>query len=475
MREDYDAVVVGSGPNGLSAAITLKKEGLSVLLIEAKFVIGGGMRSDELTLPGFTHDVCSTSHPMSQHSSFLKELPLAKFGLQWVYPDIVVSHPLSRNEGVEVYTSVEATALQFGPDAERYKSLMNSLHKNWSNLTDSILKPISILDLNSDLIRFAIRGMMPTSFLAKKYTSEKLRALLGGMSGHNGESFNKMGTSAATLILLASAHKGGWPLVRGGTVNLAKSLFSYYTSLGGETQTNHNVSSLRDLPSSKILIFDLTPSQVLKIVEPKLSRFEKEKLAKYHYGVGTYKMDWAMDDIIPFTHDNSKRAGFVHLGGEFENIKMSHKLLAKGLYCKSPFILLSQPSIFDPSRSPEGKHTAYAYAHVPLGSNQDYSEIIESQIEKFAPGFRERILARHSMNCANIEGYNQNNVGGDILGGAQHLSKFLPKFPFSKSPYKILTKNIYMCSSSTPPGPGVHGMNGYNAAKLALKNEGYSA
>lgn len=473
MIEEYDAVVVGSGPNGLAAAITLKTRGLSVLLIEAREVIGGGMRSEELTLPGFIHDVCATSHPMSQNSIFLKGLPLDKFGLKWIYPELVVSHPLVNNMGAEVYSSVESTAVQFGDDTEKYKLLMRGLHKNWSKLTDSILKPISLTDLNQDLIRFGVKGMLPTNFLAKKYSDGKLKALLAGMSLHNGESINKPGTAAAALILLASAHQGGWPLVEGGTINLAKSLFSYYTSIGGKTETNLNITRLEDLPSSKIVIFDLTPSQILKIAAPKLTYFYRKKLAKYRYGVGTFKMDWALDDAIPFTHYNSRRAGFVHIGGGFDELKMNSKLLAKGYHHNAPFILLSQPSVFDRSRAPQGKHTAYAYAHVPLSSNIDYSKIIESQIEKFAPGFRDRILARHSMNCAFLENYNQNNVGGDILGGAQILSKFLPQLPFSRSPYQTSTRRLYICSSSTPPGPGVHGMCGYNAANLALRNERY--
>lgn len=470
MKSDYDAVVVGSGPNGLAAAITMQQAGLSVLLIEAKNEIGGGLRSAELTLPGFHHDVCSAIHPLAATSPFFQTLPLEKYGLQFLYPPIAAAHPFDGGTAAALHPSLYETALSLGKDEASYLKLLKPVASNWPRIKADVLAPLHFPSRPFAMASFGLRALTPATRLAKRFRTKNAKALWAGMAAHSMQPLSNAATSAIGLVLLAAAHTGGWPLVQGGSGVLAKALASYFVSLGGAIETDFYVRSLSQLPSSRAVLFDVTPRQLLPIAGHQFSSLYKWQLSRYRYGMGVFKIDWALDAPIPFTAAACHQAGTVHLGNTMEEIVAAEHLTAGGGHPEKPFVLLAQQSLFNASSAPAGKHTAWAYCHVPNGSGMDMTERIEKQVERFAPGFRQRILAMHVMNTTQMEMYNPNYIGGDINGGIIDIGQLFTRPALRWSPYKTSARGLYICSSSTPPGGGVHGMCGYHAAKRALKD-----
>lgn len=466
----YDAVVVGSGPNGLSAAITLQQAGLSVLVLEGKDKIGGGLRSAELTLPGFVHDICSAIHPMAANSPFLKTLPLDAHGLKYLYPPVAAAHPLDGGRAALLMHSVAETAQSLGEDAEAYRALIQPLIELWPNIDTDLLGPLSIPKHPIDFAQFGLKALPPATLLARLFKTDEARGLWAGMAAHSIQPLANLATSAIGLVLMVAAHRVDWPLPMGGSAAIAQALASYFTSLGGKIETGVMVKNLAQLPSAKAVLFDLTPKQLLAIAGERFSRLYQWQLSHYRYGMGVFKIDWALDGPIPFTAPGCRQAGTVHLGNTFEEIVESERLTARGQHPERPFVLLAQQSLFDSTRAPAGKHTAWAYCHVPNGSTVDRTEAIEKQVERYAPGFQDRILGRHTMNTVEIQAYNPNYVGGDINGGVIDITQLYSRPAVRWSPYQTSAKGLYICSSSTPPGGGVHGMCGYHAAKRALKD-----
>ena len=467
---DYDAVVVGSGPNGLAAAIALQQKGLSVLLLEAKKEIGGGLRSAELTLPGFTHDICSAVHPMATISPFFTTLPLHEHGLEFIYPPVAAAHPFDDGTAAILAGSVQDTASGLGSDEAVYRRLMEPIVRDWPVLAPELLGPLRFPKDPLSLARFGMVALSSATTLARRFHTREARGLLAGMAAHSIQPLTNLATSAIAVVLLTAGHVKGWPVPRRGSVAIADALASYFIQLGGRIETNTYIRSLSQLPSSRCLLLDLTPRQLLQLGGHHWSSLYQWQLERYRYGMGVFKIDWALDERIPFTAAGCRQAGTVHIGNTLEEIVASEASTAGGRQAEQPFVLLAQQSIFDPSRAPQGKHTAWAYCHVPNGSQQDMTGVIERQVERFAPGFRDRILARHVFNTAQLEEYNPNYIGGDINGGVIDIRQLFTRPALRWSPYRTSEKGIYICSSSTPPGGGVHGMCGYHAAQRALKD-----
>jgi phytoene dehydrogenase-like protein len=469
-KRDYDAVVVGSGPNGFAAAITIQQAGFSVLLVEAKDTIGGGLRSAELTLPHFIHDVCSAIHPLAVGSPFFKTLPLDTHGLEFIYPPLAIAHPFEDGKAAALYKSIEQTAQALGEDEQAYLKLMNPLVNDWPQVESDVLGPLHFPKHPIAMARFGWKGLTSAAYLAKRFRSEEAKGLWAGMAAHSIQPLSNAATSAIGLVLMAAGHLEGWPFPKGGSEAIANALASYFEALGGKIETNFYVHSLSQLPSSHAILFDVTPRQLLKIAGHKFSSLYKWQLQRYRYGMGVFKIDWALAEPIPFRASVCRQAGTVHLGNTLEEITASEQAVSEGKLPERPFVLLAQQSLFDPSRAPDGKHTAWAYCHVPNGSDADMTGRIEQQVERFAPGFRDVILRRHVMNTVQIEAYNPNYIGGDINGGIIDIGQLFTRPALRLSPYKTSAKGIYICSSSTPPGGGVHGMCGYHAARTALKD-----
>ncbi len=468
-RREYDAVVVGSGPNGLSAAITIAEAGHSVLLIEGYETIGGGARSAELTLPGFVHDVCSSVYPMAIWSPFFRRLPLAQYGLEWIYPSAPLAHPLDDGSAVLLERSVEVTAQNLGEDARRYIRLMRPLISAWPKLESSVQTPFGIPAHPFAAARFGLTVMRSASSVAKHdFRGEPARALIAGLAGHAVLPLERVPSAAFGLVLGIIGHTQGWPFARGGSQNIPNALAKHLASLGGEIVTGTMIESVDQLPRARAILFDVTPRQLLKIAGSRFPASFRGKLRRYRYGPGVCKLDWALAGPIPWQAAECGRAGTVHLGGTFDEIAASERDCWQGKHSERPFVLLAQPTLFDSTRAPAGKHTAWAYCHVPNGSNVDMTEAIENQIERFAPGFRKLILKRSVRIAASLESYNPNLIGGDIGGGVADLRQFLLR-PTRRF-HRTAAKGIYLCSSSTPPGPGVHGLCGHLAARAALKD-----
>jgi len=470
-KRDFDAVVVGSGPNGLAAAITLQQAGCSVLLLEGKDTVGGGLRTAELTLPGYLHDICSAIHPLAAESPFFKTLPLQDYGLEYIYPPIAAAHPLDNGTAAILEQSLPATAARLGADAPAYRQLLTSVVKDWPQLAPAILGPLRLPRHPLALARFGLKALLPAHGLANRYlqTTEG-SALWAGMAAHAQQPLTKVTTSAIALVLLAMGHRRGWPLPKGGSQAIATALTAHFVALGGQVQTGCHVRSLKQLPSAHAVLFDVTPRQLLTIAGHRFSTLYQWQLRRYRYGMGVFKVDWALAEPIPFTAPECGQAGTVHIGGTLEEITRAEQLTWQGSHPEQPFVLLAQQSLFDPSRVPAGRQAAWAYCHVPHGSQKDMTATIEQQVERFAPGFRERILARHTMDTAQMEEYNANYIGGDINGGVLDIGQLFTRPVLRWSPYRTSAKGLYICSSSTPPGGGVHGMCGYHAARRALRD-----
>jgi len=469
-KKDFDAVVVGAGPNGLAAAIVLQQQGLSVLLLEGKSTIGGGMRSAELTLPGHSHDICSAIHPLAAGSPFFSTLPLEKHGLEFIYPPIAAAHPFDGGTAALLGGSVEETAATLGKDESAYLRLMQPLVRDWPEIASDVLGPLHFPKHPLKLARFGLPALSAATVLAKRFQTKEARGLLAGAAAHSIQPLTHLTTSAIALVLMIAAHGKGWPLPRRGSMAIADALASYFISLGGKIQTDFYVKSFDQLPSSHAVMLDLTPRQLLQLGGHRWSSLYQWQLEKYRYGLGIFKIDWALDDRIPFSAAGCRQAGTIHIGNTLEEITASEQMTWEGGYPEKPFVLLAQQSAFDPSRAPAGKHTAWAYCHVPNGSTRDRTAMIEAQVERFAPGFRERILGRHVMNTEQMEAYDPNYIGGDINGGVLDIRQLFTRPALRSSPYRTSAKGIYICSSATPPGGGVHGMCGYHAARRALKD-----
>ncbi|OCX52313.1 FAD-dependent oxidoreductase [Mucilaginibacter sp. PPCGB 2223] len=470
VKTDYDAVVVGSGPNGLAAAILLQQHGLSVLLTEGKDSIGGGLRSEQLTLPGYIHDVCSAIHPLAAASPFFKTLPLQKFGLEFIYPAIAAAHPFDNGKAAALYQPITDTAHTLGADEGAYRKLMQPIVNNWPAIATNVLGPLRFPQHPLKMARFGLAALQPATTLSGRFKTPEAKGLLAGMAAHCMQPISNPASSAVALVLLAAGHLNGWPLPKGGSQQIAHALAGYFISLGGKIETGTYIRSMGQLPSAKAVLFDVTPRQLLQIAGHRFSNIYKWQLQRYRYGMGVFKVDWALDGPIPFTAGQCRHAGTVHIGNAINEIAASEKQTWQGQHPEKPFVLLAQQSLFDNSRAPQGKHTAWAYCHVPHGSVRDMTDRIENQVERFAPGFKDRILARHTMNAAQVEAYNPNYIGGDIGGGVTDLGQLFTRPALRWSPYRTSAKGIYICSSSTPPGGGVHGMCGYHSARQALRD-----
>jgi phytoene dehydrogenase-like protein len=469
-KRDYDAIVVGSGPNGLSAAILMQQNGLSVLLVEGKKTIGGGLRSAELTLPGYLHDTCSAVHPLAVASPFFEKLPLNAHGLEYIYPTIAAAHPFDNGTAAIIKHTVEKTASLLGEDEHAYLKLMQPVVSDWPLIANDILAPFHYPKHPLAMARFGLPALTSARHLAKRFKTDKARGLFAGMAAHSMQPLSNIATSAIALVLMTTAHLKGWPIPKGGSNQIANALASYFISLGGKIETNVYVKSLEQLPSSHAVLFDVTPKQLLQIAGHRFSSIYKWQLERYRYGMGVFKIDWALGSPIPFIAAGCREAGTIHIGNTVEEITTGEQQIWDGKIPEKPYVLLAQPSLFDATRAPLGKHTAWAYCHVPNGSKTDMTDAIEKQVERFAPGFRDTILAKHTMNTEQIEEYNPNYIGGDINGGVIDIGQLFTRPVLRWSPYKTSAKGIYICSSSTPPGGGVHGMCGYHAAKKALKD-----
>ena len=466
----YDALIVGAGPNGLAAGISLARAGKSVLVFEAKETIGGGTRSAELTLPGFVHDVCSALHPLGVASPFFRELPLAQHGLEWIFPTACLAHPLDDGTAVLVEGTVEQTAANLGPDAAAYRRLVGPLVAGWQGLLGDVLGPLRLPSHPVLMARFGLAGLLPAATLARRaFRGERARAVFAGMASHAMMPLSGPATAAFGLVLALVAHAIGWPMARRGSQRIADALGAYLRSLGGEILTGHLVHSMADLPRARAVLFDTSPRQLLQIAGEQLPAGYRRALSRFRYGPGTFKADYALDGPIPWRAVECLRAGTVHVGGTLDEIAAAEAAVWRGKHPERPYVLLAQQSLFDPSRAPEGRHTVWAYCHVPHGSAEDMTDRLEAQIERFAPGFRDRILARSTLTATDMEAYNPNYVGGDINAGVQDLRQLFTRPVARLDPYTTPVPGLYLCSSSTPPGGGVHGLCGYYAARAALR------
>lgn len=469
---EFDAVIVGSGPNGLSAAILLAQQGLQVKVIEAKDSIGGGTRTAELTEPGFHHDICSAVHPTGVGAPFLKTLPLYEYGLEWVHPKYPVAHPLDHGEAVIISKSLEKTVERLGSDGKHYQKLIGDFVEHWDRLSNDLFGPVRIPNNPLSMMQFGWYGMFSAKLLANSiFENIQTKAFFAGLAGHSIIPLEKVFTGSFGLVFASSIHAAGWPVAKGGSHSITKAMAAYLESLGGEIETGNEITSVDELPASKVTLFDLTPKQIADIASNQLPDGYTKKLRKFKYGPGVFKMDFALSEPVPWANEECKGAGTLHLGGTFEEIAHSEQETWAGHHPDEPYLLVSQPSLFDDTRAPEGKHTLWAYCHVPNGSDKDCSSEIIRQIERFAPGFRDTIISYNAMNAPDFEEYNANYIGGDINGGAQFFKQLIFRPLVQWDPYKLAGDGLYICSSSTPPGGGVHGMCGYHAAKSALKNE----
>ncbi len=470
-----DAIVVGAGPNGLAAAIKLARAGRSVHVIERADEVGGGTRTAELTLPGFRHDVCSAVHPLAVGSPFLNGLALERRGLSLCYPEIEAAHPLDDGSAVAVRRSVADTAVGLGADGDAYASLIEPLARGWPALARFVLAPLGTLPRDPLLAaRFGLAGLLPAARLARwRFHDERARALLAGMAAHSMQPLGAPATAAFGLVLLALAHAAGWPVARGGSQAITLAMRDELEALGGTVETGRELRALRELAEFgdvKAVLFDLTPHQLLEICGPDdLSERYRRALGRYRYGPGVFKVDYALSGPVPWRASECQTAGTVHLGGTFEQIAASESAIGKGRHPERPYVLVAQQSVVDPTRAPAGQHTLWAYCHVPNGSDIDMTAAIEGQIERFAPGFSDLVLARATRGPAQVQAENPNYVGGDINGGAATLIQTFARPVARACPYTTPNPKLFLCSSATPPGGGVHGMCGYHAARAALR------
>ena len=469
-----DAVVVGSGPNGLAAAVTMARAGLSVHVIDGAATPGGGCRTEELTLPGFWHDVCSSVHPLATASPFFTGTDLAAFGVRLLTPKVAFAHPLDGGRAAAVVGSVDETAAGLGPDDRAYRHLLGPLAQDLPLILPTVLGPLgrSLPGHPLAMTRFGAEGLLPVSVLARRFRGDEAKSLLAGAAAHTMLPLSKPLTSAFGLLFVMIAQAVGWPFVEGGSARLTGALVTELTSLGGRMETGRWVTSLGDLPPARAVLLDVTPRQFVALAGDRLPARSRRELQRFRYGPGVCKVDWALSGPVPWQAPACREAGTVHLGGTFAEVAAAEADVAAGRHPERPFCLVAQAGVVDPGRAPAGQQTLWGYCHVPSGSAVDMSERIEAQIERFAPGFRDLILARSVRTAAEMERHNPNYVGGDITGGAGTLRQTVLRPTSRWNPYRTALPGVYLCSASTPPGGGVHGMCGSWAAKTALADLG---
>lgn len=464
--------MIGAGPNGLTAAILLAKAGLRTTVFEAADSIGGGARSGELTLPGFVHDICSAVHPLAIGSPVFSSFPLAAHGLEWIQPTAPLAHPFDDGSAAVLCRSIEQTRAALGVDGDAYADVARPFVHRWKEFASEILQPVFHRPRTPLLLaRFGWQALQPASSASRRlFRSPQARALFAGLAAHSLLPLHAPGSAAYAWVLGIAAHAAGWPIPRGGSQRIASALASYFESLGGTIITNTPIRSIDEFDREALILCDVTPRQLLDIAGDRFSGSFRATLQSYRYGPGVFKIDWALSRPVPWRARECAEAGTVHLGGSLEEIEGSEENASAGKISERPFVLFVQPSLFDASRAPAGQQTAWAYCHVPNGSDIDMTARIEAQVERFAPGFRDTILARHTFTTAQLERHNANLVGGDISGGLQNFRQLV--FRPTRSLYRTPLPNVYLCSASTPPGGGVHGMCGYHAARIALRDAG---
>ena len=469
MPTPRSANVVGSGPNGLAAAIVLAQAGLRVRLWEGSGAPGGGLRSGELTLPGFIHDLGSAVHPLAVSSPLFRTLPLHAFGLRWIQPDLPLAHPLDHDSAL-LFRSLAETADHLGPDGPLYRRLMAPLVEHWDDLMSEFLRPLlHVPERPLLLARFGLRALPPVTLLARLFRTERARALLGGLAAHSVLPLTSPGTTAFALMLGGAGHARGWPFPAGGAQALTDALVGYFRFLGGEVTLNTPVHHLRELPPADLTLLDVGPPALLRLAQGQLPDSYVQRLRRYRYGPGSFKVDYALRAPLPWTDPQVARAGTVHLGGDLASLTRAEAEPQRGRLSRAPYVLLAQQTLADPSRAPAGGHTVWAYSHVPNATQQDALPQLEAQIERYAPGFQSLVLGRTVSSPATLQASNPNLVGGDVGGGANTLRQLLARPVLSAQPYRTPIEGVYLCSASTPPGGGVHGMAGYWAARLALR------
>lgn len=464
------AVVVGAGPNGLAAAVLLARAGVPVTVFEAHERVGGGSRTAELTLPGFRHDVCAAIHPLGAGSPFFRRLPLERYGLHWIQPELQLAHPFDDGSATVLRRSIEETCAGLGADGEAYRDLIGPLAKDWDRLAPAVLGPLLRAPQHPlALARFGFAALRSASGLARaRFRRPQTQALFAGLAAHGNVPLDARFSGALGLVLSAAAHAAGWPVAAGGSQAVSDALARYLQELGGEVRTDERIESLESLRAFDAALFDVTPRQLLQIAGGRLSERCRRSLRRFRYGPGVFKIDYALSGPAPWTAAECRRAGTVHLGGTIEEIEASEAQVSRGQHPERPYVIVAQQSLFDATRAPAGQHTLWAYCHVPSGSTVDMSARVEAQIERFAPGFRALVLARRATSASELEAYNPNYIGGDIAGGANDGWQLLVRPALRFSPYRTSDPRIFLCSASTPPGAGVHGMCGYFAAKAAL-------
>lgn len=448
----------------------LARAGLRTIVFEAESTVGGGTRSAELTLPGFVHDVCSAVHPFAVSSPAFAMFPLAEHGLEWIHPPVPLAHPLGDDSAVVLERSLESTCARLGTDGSAYRKAVAPLADRWPDLIGEVLQPIAHVPAHPLLLaQFGLRAGWPAATAARlTFRTEAARALFAGLAAHSILPLEMLGSAAFGWLLAVAGHTAGWPIPRGGSQRIANALASYFQSLGGEIITGVRIRSLKDVENGAPVLFDVTPHQFLEIAGDQLPDWFRRKLTGYRYGPGVFKIDWALSRPIPWKAAECARAGTVHIGGTLDEIAASERAPYENVLSPRPFVLLAQPSLFDDSRAPAGRHTAWAYCHVPHASTADSTEAIELQVERFAPGFRDSVLARHTFTAAELSHHNANLIGGDITGGMQNVTQLL--FRPTAMLYRTPLRDVYLCSASTPPGGGVHGMCGFYAARAALND-----
>lgn len=471
MPQKYDAIIIGSGSNGISAAIRLQQKGLKTAIYEQASTPGGATRTQELTLPGFKHDVGSAILPMGLASPFLGKLPLHEHGLEWVHPEIAYAHPFDDGTAYACYQDVYKTAFQLGEDEKAYLKIFEPLVRNWQKLDKDLLGPLGLPDHPLSFMKFGLKALPSSRFLVNHYFKhEKSRIFFYGSAAHSTLPLTSVASASFGLVLTTTAHKYNWPFPKGGAGKFTEALLSYYRSIGGDLHLDKMIENVQDLPNAYAYLFDLTPKQLLRIKGTNFNSIYRKRMGSYRYGAGVFKMDWALSEPIPFTSDKCRKAATIHLGYSQKEIENSEKEINKKNITDKPYVLVAQHTTFDSTRAPEGKHTAWAYCHVPNGNTADFTEAIENQIERAAPGFKDTILARSTMNTQQLQQFDPNLVGGDINGGKQDIFQLFNR-PITKlDPYSTPDPRVYICSSSTPPGGGVHGMCGFHAANSVLKD-----
>ena len=468
---ELDAVLVGAGPNGLAAAVTLAQAGRSVLVLEAADTPGGGARSDALIESDVIHDVCSAVHVLGIASPFFRSQPLERLGLEWAHPPTPLAHPLDGDRCGVAEADLDATIAGLGADGKPYRSIVGRLARRYDDLTDDVLGPVVHMPRHPIfLTRFGIDAVQPAAVLSRRFSTDEGRALFAGCAAHAMLPFRRALTSSFGMLLLAGAHAKGWPFARGGSQRITDALVARLVELGGRVECNREVRTLADVPAARTTLFDTSPRQLATIAADALPKRYRRRLESFRHGPGAFKIDYVLDEPVPWRFEACRRAGTVHVGGTFAEIAAAEATVASGTHADKPFVLVAQPSLADDTRAPRGTYPLWVYAHVPNGSTLDQTDAVESQIERFAPGFRDVVRARSVIRAVQFEEYNANYIGGDIAGGAHAMSQLIYRPFFSPHNYRTPNPSLFLCSASTAPGGGVHGMCGFNAARAALRS-----